>query len=319
MTTLDRKLTTAAPPTPVAEELQRADSPPGGDAGARPAESIGPVLNYFAAPAAAIRYAASRPRGHSRVLELVAEWLRAELPVARALDVGCGTGHSTVALLPYARHITGIDSSSEMLAQAPPHPGIEYRKGYAEALPFRGEHFDLVAVSSAYHWFDHERFLGEAARVLRPRGWLVLYKAGSMGRAVGQPAFDRWRHDTLRARYPKVARNTETLTAAAAEQIGFDELGCETTAFEQRHTLEAYVENLLTHSSVIRVVDGGREPIAAARAWLRAELAPFFSGGQAAFTHEVRIHVLRRKPGASPAEVRCTGSARGAPVETRAP
>jgi len=260
---------------------------------ARPVE---PISNYFAASAAAVRYAAHRPRNQSRVLELVAERLNDELPFERALDVGCGTGHSTVALLPYATSIVGLDSSAEMLAQAPAHPSIEYRKGYAEALPFRRESFGLVTVSAAAHWFDHERFLAEAARVLRPGGWLVLYKAGSMGRAIGQPLFDHWRQETLRLRYPKVARNNEGLTATAAAQIGFDEVVCETTLFQQIHTLDAYVENLLTHSSVIRVVDGGHEPIEVARDWLRRELAIFFPAGQAEFTHEVRIHLLRRKP-----------------------
>ena len=260
---------------------------------ARPGE---PILNYFTAPAAAVRYAANRPRNQSRVLELVAERLNDELPVERVLDVGCGTGHSTVALIPYAKSIVGLDSSAEMLAQAPTHPSIEYRKGYAEALPFRRESFDLVTVSAACHWFDHERFLHEAARVLRPGGWLVLYKAGSMGRAIGQPSFDRWRQETLRVRYPKVTRNNEELTACAAEQIGFGEVVCETTTFQQIHTLDTYVENLLTHSSVIRVVDGGHEPIEAARDWLRRELATFFPGGRAEFEHEVRIHLLRRKP-----------------------
>lgn len=229
------------------------------------------------------------------MLDLVAEWLKAELPVERALDVGCGTGHSTVALIPYAKRIVGVDSSSEMLAQAAPHPLIDYRKGHAEALPFRRENFDLVTVSSAYHWFDHERFLHEAARVLRPGGWLVLYKAGSMGRIDGQPLFERWRYETLRARYPKVARNNEVLTAAAAEPIGFSEVACETTEFQEVHALDAYVENLLTHSSLIRVVDAGDEPIEVARGWLRRELAGFFPGGQAEITHEARIHVLRRK------------------------
>jgi SAM-dependent methyltransferase len=284
--------TTLLPPAPPEGVLSA-------DPGTLPAsiESAGSEpagVNYFNVPAAAARYAAHRPRGQSRVMALVAEMLRPDLPVARALDVGCGTGHSTVALLPHAQQIFGLDLSSVMLAQAAPHPRIAYRKGHAEALPFQLESFDLVTVSSAYHWFDHDRFLLEAARVLRPGGWLVLYKAASLGQAVNEPDFDRWRQEVLRGRYPRVARNHEVLTAAAAVAIGFSEVRCETTAFQQTHELADYVENLLTHSSVIRVVDGGREPIEEARAWLRSELAPFFPGGRAEFSHEVKIHVLRR-------------------------
>ncbi len=252
------------------------------------------MVNYFDHLAVATRYAAGRPSGHARVLALLQNAIGNELPVARALDVGCGTGQSTIALLPFALGITGVDSSSEMLAQVPRHPRIEYRKGHAEALPLRNESFDLVTVSSAYHWFDHERFLGEAARVLRTKGWLVLYKAGSMGRMAGQPAFDQWRREVLNARYPKVVRNNEPLTAERAGQFGFTELLCETIFHQQRHTLDEYVDNLLTHSRVIRVVDDGPEPIGVAREWLRMELSAFFPGGLAELTHEARIHVLRR-------------------------
>jgi len=246
-------------------------------------------------PSAALRYAAGRPTGHAGVLGALQHAMAGELPVECALDVGCGTGQSTVALLSYARRIVGIDPSSEMLAQTPRHPRIDYRKGHAEALPFRRGDFDLVTVSSAYHWFDHERFLGEAARVLRAHGWLVLYKVGSMGRIDRRPDFDRWRRDSLRARYPKVARNSEPLTAEVAARFGFTETTCETISHQRRHTLDSYVNNLMTHSSVIRVVDGGQEPVSAARAWLRAELAPFFEEGGTEFTHEAQLHVLKRE------------------------
>lgn len=261
----------------------------------RPAPSAKGIVNYFVSPETAQRYATSRPSGHARVLELMRQALGDQLPVARALDVGCGTGHSTLALLPYAQAVVGIDSSSEMLAQAPRDPRVQFRKGYAEALPCRTEEFDLVTVSSAYHWFDHERFLGEAARVLRAQGALVLYKAGSTGWPTNQPDFPDWQRDVLNVRYPKVARNNEHLTAERAAQFGFAAVMSETLFHVQEYTLEAYVENLMTHSSVIRVVDGGQEPIGVARAWLREELAPFFPGGVAEFTHEARIHVLRRE------------------------
>ncbi|MES2697471.1 MAG: class I SAM-dependent methyltransferase [Verrucomicrobiota bacterium] len=217
------------------------------------------------------------------------------LPVNDALDVGCGTGHSTVALLPYAHRIVGIDPSSAMRALAPLHPKIEYRKGHAEALPFRDSSFDLVTVGSAYHWFDHERFLDEARRVLRPQGWLVLYKVGSMGRIDDRPDFERWRRGSLRARYPKVERNSQPLTPEVAAQFGFTEIACEAMERRQCYNLEAYVENLMTHSSVIRVVDSGRESVSAARDWLREELAPFFADGEAEFTHEAGIHILQKK------------------------
>jgi hypothetical protein len=122
----------------------------------------------------------------------------------------------------------------------------------------------------------------------------VLYKAGSTGRMSGQPGFETWRREVLRARYPKVARHAERLSAEDAARCGFREIACEESTSRAEHGLDDYVENLLTHSRFIRVVESGREPIAAVRAWLRAELAPFFARGAAELVHESWIHVLQR-------------------------
>jgi SAM-dependent methyltransferase len=261
-------------------------------------QATGEVVNYFNSREAAARYAGSRPRSHGRVLAMVRAHLGAELPVARALDVGCGTGHSTLALLPLARTVVGLDSSRFMLSQAQPHPAVEYRSGYAEALPFGQGAFDLLTVCSAYHWFDQERFLAEAARVLRVGGWLVLYKVGSTGRIVNCPEFESWRRDVFRARYPKSARNDESLSAEKAAGFGFRSHRCERSTHVVRHTLAEYVDNLLTHSSLIRAMDRQEEPMPEARGWLRRELAPFFVNDEAEFQHEDWLHLLRREPAA---------------------
>ncbi|XP_056227016.1 putative methyltransferase DDB_G0268948 isoform X3 [Seriola aureovittata] len=44
----------------------------------------------------------------------------------------------------------------------------------AEELPFTSGEVDLVTAMTAAHWFDHQRFLQEADRVLRPGGCLAL-------------------------------------------------------------------------------------------------------------------------------------------------
>jgi ubiquinone/menaquinone biosynthesis C-methylase UbiE len=253
------------------------------------------VVNHFDSPEAARRYAAHRPRTQSTVLALLESVVGDALPVGRALDVGCGPGHSTVALLPYARRIVGLDASSAMLAAATPHPQIEYRKGHAEALPFRAGDFDLLTVSSAYHWFDHDRFLAEAARVLRSDGWLVLYKAATLGRPLA-PAFAQWRREVFKPRFPRAARNHEPLSAEAAAAFGLLECAREERSTTRRHSLDEHLDNLLTHSRVLRALDGSEESVAEVRAWLQREIAPFFPGGTAEFAQEVRFHVLRRQP-----------------------
>lgn len=252
--------------------------------------------NHFDSSAAAARYAAARPRGHGRVLALVKAYLEPELPVEHALDVGCGTGHSTEALLPLARRIVGLDASSFMLAQAPRLPGITYRKGHAEALPFGAGQFDLVTAATAYHWFEQERFMAEAARVLRPGGFLAVYKVGSTGRVVSSSGFAEWWTEEFRSRYPRVAPPVAVPDSLRMEALGLRERAHEIMERTTSTSLPAHVENLLSHSSVLRGLGERGESLDETRAWLLASLAPHFPGGKADIRHEDWLHLWQKQP-----------------------
>ena len=69
------------------------------------------MANVFDTPAMAAGYAKSRPEVHPHIIERARKHLPVPLPVAHALDVGCGAGLSTRALQTIARHALGIDPS----------------------------------------------------------------------------------------------------------------------------------------------------------------------------------------------------------------
>jgi ubiquinone/menaquinone biosynthesis C-methylase UbiE len=46
---------------------------------------------------------------------------------------------------------------------------------FAENLPFKNDTFDVIIVFNAIHHFDFRRFIREARRVLKPRGFLFIY------------------------------------------------------------------------------------------------------------------------------------------------
>lgn len=95
------------------------------------------------------------------------------------LDVGCGTGallESVAARAPGTRRV-GVDLSPAMLAVAHRKLGDRASLVAAEAghLPFPDQSFDLVLSSSALHyWPDPARGLAEIARVLVPKGRVVV-------------------------------------------------------------------------------------------------------------------------------------------------
>jgi ubiquinone/menaquinone biosynthesis C-methylase UbiE len=95
----------------------------------------------------------------------------------RILDVGCGTGTLAAALSDRAAaKVWGVEPSAEMrsVARSRLERKIGLRDGTAEALPFRDAWFEAVVFSLVVHLIDRGRAFAEAARVLEPRGSVVV-------------------------------------------------------------------------------------------------------------------------------------------------
>lgn len=236
------------------------------------------VTNHFVHATAAARYAEDRPYFHPRVIALIRDRLQLAAPLPCALDVGCGTGMSARALREIAREVIATDASPAMLAQAPALPGIHYRVAPAESLPFAAAAFPLLTVALAFHWFDRPRFLAEAARVLAPGGWLILYGHQHSKTIAGAEGYRRWYEEEYLRHYPLTARNGEPVSPADLVPHGLELRERSEFAELRPYTAEGFTRVLLTHSNVIRRVADGVETLAAAAAWINAGLAPFFQG-----------------------------------------
>ncbi|MEF8842038.1 MAG: class I SAM-dependent methyltransferase [Haloarculaceae archaeon] len=97
----------------------------------------------------------------------------------RVLDAGCGGGDPVLAALDDEKaRAVGLDFSGEQLRLARETvPGAALVRGDMIALPFREGSFDAAtALHSLIHvpLADHRTVLEEFARVLRPRGSLLL-------------------------------------------------------------------------------------------------------------------------------------------------
>jgi ubiquinone/menaquinone biosynthesis C-methylase UbiE len=106
----------------------------------------------------------------------------------RVLDVGCGQGLATRALLTHgARSVVGVDACEQMLEIArqrtPSEQPISYRLDHAEQLSScRDASFDGVACQlSLMDLADLDAALRSIRRVLKPGGWLVFI--------IGHPCF----------------------------------------------------------------------------------------------------------------------------------
>ncbi|MEI8062344.1 MAG: class I SAM-dependent methyltransferase [bacterium] len=96
------------------------------------------------------------------------------------LDIACGTGKSTEDLVATALKVSGVDHDEQMIEEARVQAEIKnleinYSVADVEHLPFPDQHFDVVTVGTAFHFFMNEPAMSEIKRVLKQGGLLFVY------------------------------------------------------------------------------------------------------------------------------------------------
>jgi ubiquinone/menaquinone biosynthesis C-methylase UbiE len=125
-------------------------------------------------------YLSSTVHSQGPDLEAITSKLR-DQSGARVLDLGCGAGHLSFAVATHVRAVVAYDLSTEMVdivtkeARRRDLRNVVTKKGQVESLPFEDASFDWVCTRySAHHWSNIQRALGEARRVLKRGGGLMV-------------------------------------------------------------------------------------------------------------------------------------------------
>jgi SAM-dependent methyltransferase len=91
------------------------------------------------------------------------------------VDLGSGTGISTIAWSGHADRVIGIEHNLEMLAAAREAPRVEYRHAAAQNTGLPDECADVVTCAQSFHWMEHRSTIAEIAWILRPEGIFAAY------------------------------------------------------------------------------------------------------------------------------------------------
>ncbi len=220
-------------------------------------------------------YARYRPRYPEELFEYLAA-----LAPARDLawDCATGNGQAAVGLAAHFKRVVATDASTSQIANARPHPGVDYRVAPAEQSGLANDSVDLISVAQALHWFATPGFFAEARRVLRAKGVLAAWCYGQMQIANpdAQRALDKYYAETVGPYWPPERRLIEEGYRTMA--FPFQEIRAPRFTMKASLTLEELAGYLGTWSATRRYIQGtGQNPVPS----LVRELADAWAAGGA--------------------------------------
>lgn len=129
----------------------------------------------------ASQYDAYRPATPSAIVALLTQLAGTSEP-AHVVDLGSGSGLSTLAWAGHAAHVTGIEPNVDMrhqaetrLAEVVTNSDIRFIDGMADRTGLPDGCADIVTASQSFHWMEPVSTLAEVARILRPGGVFAAY------------------------------------------------------------------------------------------------------------------------------------------------
>jgi len=120
-------------------------------------------------------YNASRPVPPDIITQSILIYL--ESPPELVVDIGSGTGLSTMIWRGIVPKIIGIEPNDDMRVRAGESaaPNITYQDGISNQTGLPDDCANIVTISQAFHWMDIPSTLEEVYRVLKPGGVLAIY------------------------------------------------------------------------------------------------------------------------------------------------
>lgn len=118
-------------------------------------------------------YENARPKLPTYPIEIVTRYL--DKKPSLVVDLGCGTGLSTLAWADFSDKVIGIEPSEDMLkiAKNKTSENVEFLQGFSHNTGLLSESVDVVACSQSFHWMNPQETLKEVDRILKKSGIFI--------------------------------------------------------------------------------------------------------------------------------------------------
>tara|TARA_R110002051_G_scaffold30172_1_gene69862 strand:+ start:32499 stop:33227 length:729 start_codon:yes stop_codon:yes gene_type:complete len=120
----------------------------------------------------ASHYSAYRPSLHSEILKA---FFKSNKEFELGLDIGCGTGQSSIALASYCKKVVGIDPSIKMLEKSIHHPKVNYQLISTNTLNFDSDTFHIITFAGSLYYAKSQSMLDEIVRVAKKNSRIIIY------------------------------------------------------------------------------------------------------------------------------------------------
>ncbi len=238
-------------------------------------------------------YAADRPYTHPEVIRRIKSYLKLSQKLNIALDVGCGAGMSTLALLAICHKVIGVDSSANMVRSAIRQEGLEYLNCPAEELSFNQE-FDLITLSGSINWIDRSKFFPRAAEIMANGSYLVVSDNNILGIMEEDERFETWYVEAFSRRYPRPPRDESPIFKPEARRYGFEFETAENYTNLVKFRLDNFIKYLFTQSNITAALNAEPETAPRIQEWLTSSLKPYFGDHERTIRFGGYIWYLKR-------------------------
>lgn len=237
---------------------------------------------------AASRYDRGRPSYPAEAVDLLCDGLGLAGGAAVA-DVGAGTGKLTRLLAGRGLRVSAVEPVAGMRASlaAAELPGVAVVDGTAEATGLPDASVTAVVAAQAWHWFDADATLAEAARIATG-GLGTIRNDADYSDALTQ-AIWALRDAHQPADYPSYDRAAfEAAVARAAKTAGWGTPVRHEVRHSQRLDLDGLVDRVLSTSFLAALPEDRQREIA-------REIRALAGGDEVAVAYTTEVYVVPRR------------------------